>query len=209
MAQLRDVSNNALTIVASPANSAITTIYDSAARETSFQGKQTFMATGTFTPPATPTDLIMITGSATKTIRVVSMVIGTTATANGSANFFLAKRSVMPTGGAFTKAQNILPVDANNAAATANVGHWGTTPTAPTAQNAGLVWMKQVAVPAAVPASFAGQAIDGVEMMRWNQNLIIFPIVLRGPNQTLTINFAGATLISGQTHAYTITWFEE
>ena len=198
-----------LTIVPTTANSARVTLYDTAGRELSYQGKQTYMAAGTFTPPATPTDLVTITGSATKTIRVISMQISTTATANSSANFFLVKRAVVPTAGVFVAATTV-PNDSNDNAGTANVGHWTTSPTAPTVQSAGIVWMKQVAVPVTTTASWIGVTKEQAhEMMPWNQNLIIYPIVLRGPAQTLAINFAAAALLAGQTHAYRVTWMEE
>ena len=48
-------------------------------------------ATGAFTPPATPTDMFTITGSATRTIRVISIELSSTQTTAGVNTFFLVK----------------------------------------------------------------------------------------------------------------------
>lgn len=185
------------------------TIYDSAARELSLQSKQTFMASGTFTPAATPTDLLKIVGSATKTIRVVSVELVTTNTAAGSQQLQVIKRSTDDTGGTFVAATAV-SADSADAAATAVVGHYTANPAA-LGTAVGTVRTKRVASPAAVPASFAGVAVDaGVQLLdtlpgaQLNQ-----PIVLRGITQVLAVNFAGAALVAGQTHAYTIVWIEE
>jgi len=204
-----ETTADTLTVVPAAANSARVSWYDSAGRETSFQGKQTFMATGTFTPVAAATDIVRITGSATKTIRVLSMQITTTATANGSAQLFLVKRSTPTLAGTFIAA-TLVPDDSSDAAATATVGHYTANPTAPTVQSSGNIWTKQFAVPAAIPATWAGITGDAVvEMLPWNNNIIIYPLVLRGISQELLINFAGATLLAGQTHAYSVIWLEE
>ncbi len=58
------------------------------------QHKKTYYASGSFTPPATPTELVTIYGSATKTIRVLSLKIGTVNTAAGSQIYTLQKRMV-------------------------------------------------------------------------------------------------------------------
>jgi len=35
------------------------------------------------------------------------------------------------------------------------------------------------------------------------------PVTLRGIAQQLVLNFAGAALVAGQTHAYCVVWTEE
>lgn len=183
---------------------------DSAGRETSLQSKQTFCASSTFTPAATPTDLVIIEGSATKTVRVLSMKITTTNTAAGSQQFFLIKRSAADTTGTFVAATQV-PLDSTNSAGSVNrVGHFTANPGALGAA-VGTLNTLRVASPAAVPASFAGVKEDaGVEMIDWMINsLLDQPPVLRGVAQTLAINFNGAALVAGQTHAYRVCWMEE
>src|SRR5258708_5658378 len=76
-------------------------LYDAAGNALSGVGKATYMASSTFTPAATPTDLVTIFGSATKTVRVWSFKITTTNTAAGSQQYALIKRSAVDTTGTF------------------------------------------------------------------------------------------------------------
>jgi hypothetical protein len=187
------------------------TLYDSAGRELSFQGKQTFGIASNFTPAATPTDLVIIEGSATKTIRLVSMVIGTTNTAAGSQAFFLIKRSAADTTGTFVSAGTPVPFDSANAAATANrAGHFTANPGALGAA-VGTINQVRAGSPVALPATFAGiREIAVLEMLPWGTNTLFDqPITLRGVTQCLAINFNGAALVAGQTHTYRIIWIEE
>lgn len=188
-----------------------TTDYDTTGRDLSVQSKQTFMIASTFTPAATPTDLVIIEGSATKTVRVISMKISTTNTAAGSQQFFLIKRSTADTTGTFVSAGTPVPLDSSNAASTVNrVGHFTANPGA-LGTAVGTINIVRVASPAAIPASFAGVKEDaGIEMFGWmNNSLLDQPITLKGVSQCLAINFNGAALVAGQTHAYTIVWIEE
>lgn len=186
------------------------TLYDSAGRELSSQMKPTYMASGTFTPAATPTDLVIIEGSATKTIRVIAFILATTNTAAGSQQFFLIKRSTADTTGTFVAATAV-PLDSNNAAATVNrVGHFTANPGA-LGTAVGTLVTKRVASPAAIPATWAGVVQDaGFDFLTIFQNSILDqPVVLRGVAQCLALNFNGVALVAGQTHAYYITWIEE
>lgn len=183
---------------------------DSAGREVTLQSKQTFCASSTFTPAATPTDLVIIEGSSTKTVRVVNMTISTTNTAAGSQQFFLVKRSTADTTGTFVAATAV-PLDSNNAASSANrVGHFTANPGA-LGTSVGTINTIQVASPAAIPASFAGVVADaGFDILGNSDNTLLNqPVTLRGVAQTLAINFNGAALVAGQTHAYRVCWMEE
>jgi len=193
------------------------TLYDATGREISIQSKQTFGIASSFTPPATPTDMVIIEGSATKTIRMLSMVIGTTNTAAGSQQFFLIKRSTADTTGTFVSAGTPVPFDSANAAATPNrVGHFTANPGA---LGTAVGTLKQVRAASTVvtPTSFAGvREITEVEMLPhgWptglSPNSVLGQLVtLRGVAQTLAINFNGAALVAGQTHFYRLMWMEE
>lgn len=188
-----------------------TTDYDTTGRDLSVQSKQTFAISSSFTPAATPSDLVIIEGSATKTIRIISMTIGTTNTAAGSQQFHLIKRSTADTTGTFVSAGTPVPLDSANAAATANrVGHFTANPGA-LGTAVGTVNIKRVASPAAIPATWAGvKELADVEMIDWMANsLLDQPIVLRGVAQCLAINFNGVALVAGQTHTYKVVWIEE
>jgi hypothetical protein len=187
------------------------TLYDTAGRDTSVSSKATFSASGTFTPAATPTDLVIIEGSATKTVRVVSMAISTTNTAAGSQQFFLVKRSAADTTGTFVAATAI-PWDSANTATANRVGHFTANPGALGA-TVGTINTIRVATPVAIPATWAGITQNaGYEMIpstSGGTNHLSTPVILRGVAQCLAINFNGAALVAGQTHAYTVTWTEE
>jgi hypothetical protein len=184
------------------------TLYDATGREVSPQSKATYAAAATFTPPATPTDIISINGSATKNVRVISVYVTTTTTAAGSIQLYLAKRSANNTGGAFVPVAGV-PFDSTDPAATANVGHWTTTPAV--GALVGNTNIVRLATPVAVPATFAGIVEEaGKEIMPWMSNsLLDKPITLRGVTQGLGVHFAGAALVAGQTHAYRIVWIED
>ena len=199
-------SADTLTIDAT-SKAARVTEYDSTGRELSVQSKTTFAASGTFTPPATPTDMLVIGGSASKTVRIVSIKFTTTNTAAGSQQFLLVKRSSADTNGTPVSATPI-PLDSNDSAS-ATVTHYTANPTL--GSTVGTISTVRVASPAAVPGSFAGVVSDaGFEMLHWMQNSMMDkPITLRGTAQQVAVNFAGAALVSGQTHAYTVVWIEE
>lgn len=201
-------SSDNLTIDAT-SKAARATLYDATGREIAWQSKASYLAAGTFTPAATPTDLVIIEGSATKTVRVVSMKIFTTNTAAGSQQFFLIKRSTADTTGTFVAATAV-PVDSADAAATVNrVGHFTANPGA-LGTSVGNAYVTRVGSPAAVPASFAGVMQEAaVEMIPKVTSGLERLLTLRGVAQCLAINFNGAALVAGQTHAYFIQWTEE
>lgn len=199
-------STDELTI--DPSKAARTTDYDATGRALAMQTKTTFFASSTFTPAATPTDLIAIFGSATKTVRVLSMKITTTNTAAGSQQFALVRRSSANSGGTQVLA-TMVPADSADSATATLVGHYTANPTV--GGTVGTFNTKRVASPAAVPASFAGVMQDaGVELLDNVLGLGLHKsVVLSGIAQGLVINFAGAALVAGQTHAYQIVWTEE
>ena len=186
------------------------TLYDpSSGRSLAVQSKATYFAAGTFTPPATPTDMVTIFGSATRTVRVVAFVITTTNTAAGSQQFFLIKRTTANTGGTFVAAAAV-SADVVDSAATATVGHYTANPSGLGA-SAGNINVTRAASPVAVPATFAGVARDaGVDMLEVGANASLNKIpVLNGTGQGVCLNFGGAALVAGQTHAYQVVWTEE
>lgn len=183
-------------------------LYDSLGRELSIESEATFSASGTFTPPATPTDMVTIYGSASKLVKVISFFIATTNTAAGSQQFNLIKRSAVNTTGTFVAATAV-PIDSIDAA-TVIVGHYTANPGGLGAA-VGTLSTRRVASPVAIPATFAGVKEDaGIDMLGLfvNSNLSKM-ITLRGISQGLCLNFNGVALVAGQTHAYTVVWMEE
>lgn len=159
-------------------------------------------AAGPVTPPATPTDIITITGSATKTVRIFSIELSTTQTTQSTNTFFLVKRSTANTVGTSTT-PTVVPVDSNDAAGTAVVRQYTANPTLGTL--VGNVAVQRVfgSVPGATATAGSGYTFDF-----W-QDGAGKGIVLRGTTQVLSINFAGAALPVGFSVSATITWMEE
>ena len=102
-----------------------------------------------------------------------------------------------------------MALDSNDAAATATVNHYTANPTLGT--TVGTINTVRLATPVAIPASFAGVVEDaGKELLPWNNNSILDkPVTLRGTSEQLVVNFAGAALVAGQTHAFRVVWIEE
>ena len=190
------------------------TLYDSSGREVSYQSKSTFGIASGFTPAATPTDIVIIEGSATKTVRVLSMSIGTTNTAAGSQQFFLIKRSAADTTGTFVSAGTPVKFDSNiSFASTVNrVGHFTGNPGALGA-SVGTINQIRVASPAAIPATWAGIVqVSDVELIPLENvggSGLQMNVTLRGVGECLAINFNSVALVAGQTHTYRIVWTEE
>lgn len=205
---LSGASTDELTIDAT-SKAARVTPYSSSGRELSPQSKNTFFAAGSFTPVATPTDLVTIFGSASKIVRVSAICIGTTNTATGSQEFFLTKRSSANTGGTFV-AGTPVNADSTDAVATAIIGHY-TANAATLGTAVGNINIRRVASPAAKPASFAGIVQDTTfNLLEIITDLgLTKRLILNGIAQGLCINFAGAALVAGQTHIWNIIWTEE
>lgn len=203
-------STDQLTIDAT-SKAARVTLYDTSGRPVN--SSATYGISSIFTPAATPNNLVIIQGSATKTIRVQAMWIYTQTTAAGSVQFFLKKYSTNHSGGTFVSAGTPVPFDSNNAAATVNnVGHFTADPTPGTL--VGTIRNVSIATPVLRPATPAGIIeISGVNMVTGTQDNLdnphIQPMTLRGTAQYLAIDFNDAALVAGQVHQYTVVWTEE
>ena len=162
--------------------------------------------TAAFTPAATPTDLFIIGGSATKVIRILDIRINGTATALTIADFFLIKRSTANSAGTFV-ASTLIPNDANDAAATATVGHYTANPTTGTA--VGNVSRAKITLPIATsPISDISQNL--LPSAGYGVGFTSKPITLRGTAQQLAINFNGVALPAGSASWYcSVTWTED
>ncbi len=211
MCRIRSGASTDYLTVDATSKAARVTPYDTAGRALAAESKATYMASGSFTPTATPTDLVTIFGSASKTVRIRSMKIGTANTAAGSQIFLLIKRSAANTTGTFVAATAV-PTVSTQAAATATPGHYTANPGGLGAA-VGTVNTVKVASPVVTPATWAGinTTDNDKEMLPASAepSLLAQPITLIGVAEGLAINFNGAALVSGQIHTYTIVWTEE
>ena len=148
-----------------------------------------------FSPVATPTDALVIQGSATATVRVKRIKITGQATAQGSMPVQLIRR--LSTGG--TVGSAVLTAitagkhDVNDAAATAVVSTVGTANYTTVQTANGVIAVDRLGMsPLATGAAGQAQAVVWDFANRNDKALI-----LRGANDYVMINFAGAAVPSG------------
>lgn len=154
-------------------------------------------------PYATPTDWIVIRGSATKTVKILRVEISGAATAATEVIFTLKKHTI--SNGSTGTSTNPTPMqhDSADAAATALVLLYSA---APTIDTSATIW-KTVRMTLAVAPAATTVAPD-----RFVYNYAAEPyepLVLRGVAQEFAINFAGAAVPSGGVYDVAITFSEE
>lgn len=152
-----------------------------------------------FTPPATPTDMVTLTGSATRTIRITRIEFTSTQTTAGVNTIFLVKRSTANSAGTST-ALTAVSHDSSNSAATATALSYTANPTLGT--TVGNIRATRVLSDAITSVS------PDVQLWEFN-TLTSQSIVLRGTSQVLAINFNGAALPAGLSVTAAIEWTEE
>ena len=153
------------------------------------------------TPPATPTDVFTIYGSATKTVRITHVTLNSTQTANGINDWFVIKRSTANTGGTSTTITPV-PNDSLFPAATAVVRRYTANPTA-LGTAVGNVAIVNIISPPVAPGT------SGTSYVPYIFDFTNNPIVLRGVAEGLAINFNGAALPGGLSVNCSITFTEE
>jgi hypothetical protein len=150
-----------------------------------------------FTPAATPTDILGITGSGTKTVRLTRIVIAGIATAAATVEIQLIKRSSASTGGSPTT-PTIVAHDSNDASATAVVNQYTANPT--TGTLVGTLRAEKLNLGA---AGAAGRIVWDFTT-RNSKGL-----VLRGAAQSLNLNWGGAAVPSGTSLTIDVEFTEE
>ena len=153
------------------------------------------------TPVATATDVLVLTGSATKVIRVTKVEVVGTATAASIYDHYIVKRTTANTGGTSTNvtaAKSDSADDAQTAALTlytANPSAVGTG----IAVEAHKTYLSASATPgaAALPSSYE----FGVRNDK--------AIVLRGTSESLAINFNGQAVPTGASLYLSFEWTED
>lgn len=174
----------------------ITTIGDIEYSEQCYIG-----ASGAFTPPATPTDMFYIGGSATKVIKIFKLWIATVQTTSGINNMFLVKRSAANSAGTAVATTRI-PMVIGSSAATALVQHYTANPTIN--GTVGNMWAGKLDSPAITTTSIGGM----VGMMLDFSALFGQPITLNGTAEAVAFNFNGAALPAGLSVMCTAMWSE-
>lgn len=162
--------------------------------------KPSYSAATTFTAAASATDVFVLTGSATKTIRVRQITVSGTNTGNTNALIDIVKRSTANTAGTPVTVTAV-PNDSSSGAATATLVNYTANPTLGTA--VGTVANGYIFLPTL--ASTNQVQIRDFQLF----SNITEPIVLRGTTQSLSVNFRGVALGGTTVLATKIEWTEE
>lgn len=145
---------------------------------------------------ALATDIFLLTGSVSKTLRVRQIIVSGIATAAGAYALQLIKRSTANTGGTLTL-PTAVPLDSSfaagavTAAYTANPGALGTA--------VGTMSVRRLLVSTSLAATTPFPVVFDFES---------FPIVLRGTAQSLCVNLNGVTMAGGNLDIELL-WTEE
>ena len=152
--------------------------------------KATYIATNPqYTIPATPTDMVVIGGSNTKTVKIRKIRLFLQQTTGGNNQYFLIKRSTADSGGT-PNAVTWVPCDSRNPAPTASFNYYTVNPAGLGAAVGNIVIARLVCATAtanSVPAWY-----DLYDEDKSGQ-----PITLRSAQEQLAINFAGVALPAG------------
>ncbi len=151
---------------------------------------------------ATMQDLVVLRGSATKTVRVTRIEISGAATAATEILFYIKKHTIANTGGTST---NPTPTryDSNDGAATATILLYTVQATV----DASATIFRAPRLTLAVAPAATANLND-----RYNLDLGTRPaetLTLRGVAQEMAINFNGQATTAGQVMDITIEWTEE
>lgn len=152
------------------------------------------VASASVTPAATPTDIVTLIGSATKTVYVTRVRLVGLATTKGVLAMQLLKRSTANTGGTKTTPTPV-PYDSQNAAASAVVNQYSANPTVGTSLGA-------------VAAENLSMAVAGDPTGHIDWDFRDNPIALRGVAQSLSINGSGGAVPAGGAIGYAVEWYE-
>lgn len=167
--------------------------------------KATYTYTISATAPyATPTDWVVLRGSATKLMKVVHIEYSGVATAATAGNIILIKKhTVANTGGTSTNPA-VIKHDSNDGAATGLILLYTV---APTIDGTAAIW-KTVRLTYGLVAAAAGT---------WAQDRYVYdysanpyePMTLRGVAQELAFNFNSVAIPAGGVYDLSVTWTEE
>lgn len=168
-------------------------------------GNPTYRATVTgYGGYATPTDLINIAGSASKTVIVTGITLQIQSTAAALQTLYFIKRSTANTGGTPTSLTAI-PLDSTNAAATAVLSTYAAAPTLGSAVGNVLILQAASVVATAAPA---GAGLNNLVATSVSASDLRQGVVLRGVAESLSVNYNGGALTVGLAITAIIEWIE-
>jgi len=156
---------------------------------------------------ATPTDFITLTGSASKTIRVTNIHLSCTQTAGSYPDIVLLKRSTANSGGTSTS-PTIVPLDSNNAAASAVMRAYTANPTLGTL--VGNLMIEHLNMNSPTVQVGGGNNPTGTNQrgQLWEFGRLGQAIVLRGTSQVLALNGNSVTITGNSCDSW-LEWTEE
>lgn len=147
------------------------------------------------------TDVLSITGSATKTVRILRISIGGAQTTAGFANIQLVKRSTANTGG--TPSSPLfgnVSYNSNNPAGTATIVAYQSAPTV--GNLVGIIRAAKINFQTATPTGAAQNPYV------WDFSARGQELILRGTSEVVAINTAGTSLVLTASSCW-IEWTEE
>ena len=151
--------------------------------------------------PIGATDALVLSGSATKTVRVTRIAYSADATAAGSLDFYFFKRTTADTGGT-SSVPAAVQMDSRDPAPTASAKLYSANPSA--LGTGVLLSGSHYAMPA---ASSTGYPISQFSEDFGSHNER--SLVLRTASEALAVNFNGQTIPAGTNLYLTIEWTEE
>jgi hypothetical protein len=157
-------------------------------------------------PAATATDIMTITGSATKVVRVTKVVITATQTTQSVVETLLIKRSAANTGGTSTTATAVSH-DSLDGAATATVRGYTANPTTLGAA-VGTIVSRREWVGGAAPGGNLSPVENSFGVVMYEAGRPCKEIILRGAAQVLAVNLNAVT-VAGGLYGMHIEWTEE
>lgn len=154
-----------------------------------------------FVPAAAPTDICTIRGSSTKRIKITGVEVSTSQTTSGQVEIYLVKR-VSPSSGGTSALMSTVGWNSGFSAPTAVVSSYVVNPTTLGA-SAGPLYIKRVLSPVSTAVINPFFIFMDATATTWK------PITLNGINETLAVNFNGATAPAGFTINCTFEFIEE
>lgn len=150
-----------------------------------------FGASVTYSATAAATDIFVITGSATRLVRVQRLVFSGTQTVSGNVGTVaITKHSIANTGGTAASITAV-SVDSTQIPASAVLKNYTVNPTVDA--SALIVWQPRVLIAAPATADVSGVIFD----FDFTKLLNGKPLTLRGIAQELAISLGGGTLPTG------------
>jgi hypothetical protein len=166
--------------------------------------KSTYSAAAVFVAPLNATDIFVIKGSATKTIRVTKISISATQTTGAIQDIFVIKRLTASTGGTST-AQASSQYDSNSATSTAVASSFTANPTT-LGTASGIIKSMKIVI------SSPNGGVNGIPFVTFANfefgNGPSSAVVLRGIAQSLVVNFNGQSAAGNSFNIYA-EWTEE